>query len=222
MAAELKWCYVTTRACHGRPWGQRQRIWSGETFSKKMWGQPPRASILFSTESERNRLTKKAWTVWMPVLRLKLKIPCLLRARWKISSCNYRQHPVCRRYKSGNRCSLPMSASWWWEQPQLEVENKVLKDKLLFWKKEKNVQGKCISKFRSNEFCSTESWRMVIAGHTRNSQDAPGTKLSSGKKWAIWRHYPKTANLMSEILARPVLRKKHLGKPHNKLIVTAK
>ena len=47
---------------------------------------------------------EEAWTVWRPVLRLKLKIPCLLRARWKISSCDYRHHPVCRGYKSGNRC----------------------------------------------------------------------------------------------------------------------
>ena len=29
------------------------------------------------------------------------------------------------------------------------------------------------------------------AGHTWNSQDAPSTKLNSGKKQAIWRHYPR-------------------------------
>ena len=33
----------------------------------------PRASILFSIESGSNRLTKKTWTIWRPVLRLKLK-----------------------------------------------------------------------------------------------------------------------------------------------------
>ena len=32
------------------------------------------------------------------------KFFCLLRARCKISSCDYRHHPVCRGYKSGNRC----------------------------------------------------------------------------------------------------------------------
>ena len=64
----------------------------------------PEASILFSTESERHRLTEKAWTVWRPVLRLKLKIPCLWLTRWNRSSCVYRLHPVCRGYKSGNRC----------------------------------------------------------------------------------------------------------------------
>ena len=47
---------------------------------------------------------EKAWTVWRPALWLKLKITCLWWARWKISSCDYRHHPVCRGYKSGNRC----------------------------------------------------------------------------------------------------------------------
>ena len=32
------------------------------------------------------------------------KIPVLWRARCKRSSCDYRHPPVCRNYKSGNRC----------------------------------------------------------------------------------------------------------------------
>ena len=56
----------------------------------------PEASILFVTESERHRLTEKAWTV--------RKASLATNARWKISSCDYRHHPVCRGYKSGNRC----------------------------------------------------------------------------------------------------------------------
>ena len=32
------------------------------------------------------------------------KIPCLWEARCKRSSCDYRHLPVCRNYKSGNRC----------------------------------------------------------------------------------------------------------------------
>ena len=32
------------------------------------------------------------------------KIPCLWMARWIRSSCYYLHHPVCRGYKSGNRC----------------------------------------------------------------------------------------------------------------------
>ena len=45
---------------------------------------------------------------------------------------------------------------------------------------------------------------------------------NSIKKRAIWKHYPKKVNLMSEILARPVLRNEHLRKPHDKQIVPAK
>ena len=41
--------------------------------------------------------------------------------------------------------SLPMSTSWWKEQPQREVENKRLKEQLWSWtEKRKNVQG-CVS-----------------------------------------------------------------------------
>ena len=32
------------------------------------------------------------------------EIPCRWRARRKISSCDFRHPPVCRDYKSGNRC----------------------------------------------------------------------------------------------------------------------
>ena len=32
------------------------------------------------------------------------EIPCLWEARCKRSTCNYRHHPVCHGYKSGNRC----------------------------------------------------------------------------------------------------------------------
>ena len=52
--------------------------------------------------------------------------------------------------------SLLMSTSWWWEeQPQREVEKKVLRDKLLSWKKK--IQG-CVSQNSAPyEFYSTES-----------------------------------------------------------------
>ena len=52
----------------------------------------------------RNRLTEKLEQSKGPVLGVELQIPSLLRARWKRSSCDSRQHPVCRGYKSGNRC----------------------------------------------------------------------------------------------------------------------
>ena len=60
------------------------------------------------------------------------------------------------------------------------------------------------------------------AGNTRNSHDALGTKLNSGKKKAILRDYPENVNFMNEILARPVFEKKYLRKPHDKHIVPAK
>ena len=42
-------------------------------------------------------------------------------------------------------------------------------------------------------FCSKlKNWDWTLRRDTpENSQDAPGTKLNSGKKEAIWRHYPK-------------------------------
>ena len=43
-----------------------------------------------SVPKVKKQTDEKAWTVQRQVLRLKLKIPCLLRARWKISSCDYR------------------------------------------------------------------------------------------------------------------------------------
>ena len=59
------------------------------------------------------------------------------------------------------------------------------------------------------------------AGYTRNSYDASGTKLKfeeGGNLEAL----AKKVNLMSEILARPVLRNNRLRKPHDKQIATAK
>ena len=105
--------------------------WSGETQEKSH----PRASILFSIESGSNRLTKKkkTWTIWRAVLRLKLKKTLSVAGKMK----KYR-HVIIGNMQCAvvtsleNRCSLPMSTRWWWEQPQLEVENKAIKDKLLF------------------------------------------------------------------------------------------
>ena len=87
--------------------------------------------------------------------------------------------------------SLPIS---WWEETQREVEKKVPKDQLLFWMKEKNVQG-CVSQ-NSDPMNSIlrkvgELGLNASARHIWNSQDASGTKQNSGKKKAIWRHYPK-------------------------------
>ena len=144
---------------------------SRETL-RTMWNEverrkkfSPRASILFSSESEETDWRKKAWTVWRPVLRLKLQIPCLWRARWKtivvwlstLSRVSWLQ--VWKQLHSW--LSLPMSTSWWWEQLQREVEKTVLKDQLLFWKNQKRPRL-CISKTQTHEFYSTKSWRIDI------------------------------------------------------------
>ena len=64
-----------------------------------------------------------------------------------------------------------------------------------------------------------ENWDWTIRRDTPwNSQDAPGTKLNSGKEKAIWRHYPKWAKSLSV----QFLMNNHLRKPHNKQIVTSK
>ena len=105
--------------------------------------------------------------------------------------------------------SLPISTCWWWEVTSARGREKnVLMEQLLFWG-EKNVQG-CVSQNSDpmNSFLRKveELGLNASAGHTWNSQDAPGAKLNSGKKRAIWRNYPKKVNLTSEILARPSLR----------------
>ena len=58
----------------------------------------------------------------------------------------------------------------------------------------KNVQG-CVSQNSDPMNSILRKARGLglnaSAGHTWNSQDAPGTKSNSGKKRAIWRHCPK-------------------------------
>ena len=79
----------------GKKWEtQEGLIWSKHSLQYRKW---------------RNRLTWKGHTVERSVLRPELKIPCLWKARWKRSSCDYWHHPVC----CGIRC--PISTCWWWE-----------------------------------------------------------------------------------------------------------
>ena len=101
---------------------------------------------------------EEAWTVWRPVLRLKLKIPCQLRARWKISSCDYRHHPVCRGYKSGNRCKHGYRCLC--RQADGKSNLSARSRRRYSWNScysEKKGPRLCISQLRSNEFYSTDS-----------------------------------------------------------------
>ena len=89
-------CNYSTHACHRTPWNCVERSGRRKKIS-------PGTSILFSAKSEGTDWRKSLKSL-RPVPRQKLKIPCLWLTRWKRSTCNYRHHPVCRGYKSGNRC----------------------------------------------------------------------------------------------------------------------
>ena len=122
--------------------------------------------------------------------------------------------------------SLPISTCWWWEETQRREVEKRRYSRSSCYSEGKKSPRLCISKLRSNEFCSTESWRnwdWTLRWDTPwNSQDAPGTKLKFGKGKGNLEALSKKMNLMSEILARPVLRNEHLRKPHDKKLVPAK
>ena len=86
----------------------------------------PRASILFSTESERHRLTGKAWTVQWPVLWLKLKKSLTIASKmkktlvWLSTSSRVSWLQVWNRCLHGYRCLFRHAE--WWEENQREVE----------------------------------------------------------------------------------------------------
>ena len=68
-----------------------------------------------------------------------------------------------------------------------------------------------------------ENWDWTLRQDTPwNSWDASGTKQKFGKEKGNLEELSKKMNLMSEILARPVLRNNHLRKPHDKQVVPAK
>ena len=53
---------------------------------------------------ESNEQTMKSSTSLEDRPATRAKIPCAWRAKWKISSCDFRHPPVCRNYKSESRC----------------------------------------------------------------------------------------------------------------------
>ena len=121
--------------------------------------------------------------------------------------------------------SLLLSTCWRWKKTQREVEKKVLQDQLLILKENKRPRLCCVSQnsepMNSILRKARELELNASAGHTWNSQDAPGTKSNSGKKRAIWRHCPKRWTSWATSL-RASFEKKHLRKPHDKQIVPAK
>ena len=105
------------------------------------------ASILFSTESEETNWREKLWTVWRPVLWLKLKILLSNAGKtknivvWLSTSSRVSWLQVWKQTHLWR--SLPVSTCWWWEETQREVEEEGTQGAVAILKKE-NVQG-CVS-----------------------------------------------------------------------------
>ena len=153
----------------------------------------------------------------MPVLRLKLKNPGLWWARWKISSCGSRHHPVCRGCKSGNRCIHGYRCLFRHADGNKETQSEVEKNKgsqgsvpIL---KEKKRPRLCISNsdhMNSIPRKAEELGLNASAGHTMKFLVCTWNKNWIRKKkrqsgGIIQKGEPVT--LVSEILARPVLRR---------------
>ena len=160
--------------------------WNEMEIRKKF---SPEASILFSTESEIHRLTVKAWTVWRPVLRLKLKIPVFgwqdekdHRVFINIIPCVVVTSLETDAFMAIVACidELMVRAT------SARGRKKVFKEQLLFWDEKKKRPSLCISKFSANEL---KNWDWTLRRDTPEILgDASGTKLNSGKKEAIWRN----------------------------------
>ena len=142
-----------------------------------------------------HRLTWKAWTVQRPVLRWKLRILCLRLSRWKISSRNFRHHPVCRGYKSGNRCihgyrCLYRHDGEW--KPSARPRRRY--SRISCYSEKKKRPRLCIRRFWSKEFYSTESWRIGIerfGGTHLKFSGCTRYKVEFLKKKVIWGPYSK-------------------------------
>ena len=152
----------------------------------------PRASILFSTESEGTDWRKSLYS---------LKASLATKAQKSLSIAGkIKKHCVtidiipCVVVTSLEQMhiwlSLPVSTCWWWEETQQEVEKKVL---ICCFSERKKRPRLCVFRLRSNEFFPLRVEKLGLgasAGDIWNSQDALGTKLNSGNKKAIWVHYP--------------------------------
>ena len=84
---------------------------------------------------------------------------------WKISSCDYRHHPVCRGYESGNRCihgyrCLRRRADG---KSNLSARSKRRYTRISCYPEKKKKRLRlCSSKLSANGFYSTGSWRIGI------------------------------------------------------------
>ena len=92
-------------------------------------------------------------------------------------------------------------------------------------KKKRKIQG-CVSQNsgpKKSILRKAEKTRLnASAGHTKKYQEELGTKFKSGKEKGHLEALSKKVNLMSEILARPSLRKEQRKKPQDKKSTPAK
>ena len=104
-SVEDNWVFVQMETfcnyiLHTHATWRRETVWKEVGDAKRYHLEQVSSSL----PKVKEQTDEKAWRVQRPVPRQKLKIPCLWLTRWKRSTCNYRHHPVCRGYKSGNRC----------------------------------------------------------------------------------------------------------------------
>ena len=144
-----------------------------------------------------HRLTWKGWTVQRPVLRWKPRIPCPRLSRWKISSRNFRHHPVCRGYKCGNRCIHGYRCLYRHDaerKPSARPRRRY--SRISCYSEKKKSPRLCIRRFWSKEFYSTESWRIGIERFGGTHLKFSGctwykVEFLKKKKKVIWWPYSK-------------------------------
>ena len=99
--------------------------------------------------------------------------------------------------------SLPITTCWMVRGKTSARSKRRKYSRISCYSEGKKVQG-CVSQ-KSDPwiifFGKLKNWDWTLRRDTPwNSQDAPGTRLNSGKKKAIWRHYPKKWNSWAKSL----------------------
>ena len=120
------------------------------------------------------------------------KIPFMWRARCTRSSYDYRHLPVCRDHKFGNRCIYGKHCLFRHadgdEKPSKRSRKERTQRAVAILRQKKGPRL-CISKFRSNEVYSTESWASEIersgGTHHKILRAHLVRNSNSGKKRAI-------------------------------------
>ena len=135
---------------------------------------------------------------------------------------------MCRGYKSGNRCIHGYRCLFRHadgeRKPSARSRSRYSRFSCYSDRKTKKRPRLCISRLRSNEFCSAESWRIGIerfGGTHLKFSGCTWYKIEFGKEKGNLEALSKKVNLMSEILARPVSKNNNLRKLHDKQVVPA-